>query len=334
MRKPTPGKVPIEFLKKFVFGKLGASRDDVVQGPGVGRDFAATKRGDVWIISASDPVTGSQALLGKIAVNVATNDVSMSGIRPAWLSLTALMPMNFTSGQAEKLFGDISAQASELEVAIVGGHTEYVSYIARPIVIATAMGASSSRPKMPSDARPGDLLLLAGDVGIEGTAILATEIGKKLLGRGVPRALLSKARSLIGKTSVMKVAMRLAEFETVRSLHDPTEGGLVGGLYEMSVASGLGFEADLDDVPIRHETQVIADKLKLDPCKLISSGAILASCSPSGADEILREIGRSGVKIMAIGEFKASEGERVIIRRGKRLSIKDAPTDELWRAIC
>jgi len=333
VKKRSPGKVPIAFLRRFVFGRLGALRDDVPQGPGVGRDFAATKCGDMWIISSSDPVTGAQTLLGKIVVNVATNDVSTSGIRPAWLSLTVLMPMNFTSRKAERLFEDINAQAKQLNVAVVGGHTEYVDYIARPIVVATAMGASATRPKMPSDVRPGDLLLLAGDVGIEGTAILATEMGKKLARRGIPRSVLSKAQNLIEETSVMKVAMHLAKFQAVRSMHDPTEGGLVGGVYEMSVASGLGFEANLDDVPTRHETDAITRTLKLDPCRLISSGAILASCSPDGTDDVLAEIGRSGVGIKVIGEFKANEAERFVTKGGRKVAIKDAPSDELWRAI-
>lgn len=333
MGKRSPGKVPIAFLRRFVFGRLGAIRDDVPHGPGVGRDFAATKCGDVWIISSSDPVTGAHTLLGKIVVNVATNDVSMSGIRPAWLSLTALMPMDFTSRKAEKLFGDIDAQAKQLDVAIIGGHTEYVDYIARPIVIATAIGTSTARPKMPSDVKPGDLLLLAGDVGIEGTAILATEMENRLARSGVSRSLLSRAQGMIEGTSVMKVAMRLADFRAVKSMHDPTEGGLIGGVYEMSVASGLGFEANLDDVPTRHETDAIARKLRLDPFKLISSGAVLASCSPDGADHVLREVRRSGIGIRAIGEFKANEAERFITKGGKKMAVKDAPSDELWKAI-
>ena len=333
MRKRSPGKVPIAFLRRFVLSRLGGIRDDVSQGPGVGRDFAATKCGDIWIISSSDPVTGAQTLLGKIAVNVATNDVSTSGIRPAWLSMTVLMPMDFASRKAERLFEDINAQAKQLNVAVVGGHTEYVDYIAKPIVIATAMGASTTRPKLPSDVRPGDLLLLVGDVGIEGTAILATEMQKKLARIGIPRSLLSKAQNLIEETSVMRMAMHLAEFEAVKSMHDPTEGGLVGGIYEMSVASGLGFEAKLDGVSMRHETDVIARGLKLDPLKLISSGALLASCSPDGASDVLREIGRSGVGIEVIGEFKANEAERFVTKGGRKVAIKDAPSDELWRAI-
>ena len=332
MARPTPGKVPIDFLNRFVFGRLGAARVDVAQGPGVGRDFAAMREGDTWVVCSSDPVTGAREFLGMIAVNVATNDVSMSGIRPKWLSSTVLMPLDFGLKEAKEVFRELHNQAKSLSVMIVGGHTEYVDYLSRPIVIVTAIGASKRRPKLPSDTRPGDLMLLAGGIGIEGTAILASDRGK-LLRNGVSASVISRARRLVFKTSVMSTALELSRFDCVRSMHDPTEGGLIGGIYEMSVASGLGFRVDLDETPITSETRIITEALKLDPYKLISSGSVLASCSPEGANEVLSRMGRKGVSIRKIGEFTGRRTERVAIRNGRGFAVKDAPSDELWRAI-
>jgi len=333
VKTPSPGKVPIEFLKRFVFGKLGAFRQDTVQGPGVGRDFAVTKYDDVWVISSTDPVTGSQTFLGRIAVNVATNDVAMSGIEPGWLSIAVLMPLGIGLHKAERLFSDIHQQARKLGVAVVGGHTEYVSYIPRPIVVATAIGASRKRPKLPSDIRPGDFILMGGELAIEGTAILAAEKRKELMRKGITAPVLTKAEGLISKTSVLRLALELGRFDCVKSMHDPTEGGLVGGLYEMSVAADLGFRANLDDVPIRRETRAIADALGLDPYKLISSGSILASCSPRGANRVMAKFRERGMHIRVIGRFTERGDGRATSSNGKSNTITDAPSDELWRAI-
>jgi len=329
----SPGKVPIKFLKQFVFGRLGAPRKDVVQGPGVGRDFAAVKEGDVWIVCSSDPVTGAQSLLGRIAVNVATNDVSMSGIRPRWLSVTALIPLRCGLRECDRLFRDIHRQARRLGVSIVGGHTEYVSYLTRPIAVVTAVGASRRKPRLPSDARAGDLILSVGDIAIEGTAILATEKGNELLRKGVPASIVAKAKRLVLKTSTMDSALYLARFKSIKSMHDPTEGGIVGGLYEMSVASGLGFRADLDLMSIKRETAAVVKALRLDPYRLISSGSILASCSPEGVDIVLSRARSAGTNVRAIGRFTDRANERVIVRSGKRENVTDVPSDELWRAI-
>ena len=333
VKRRSPGKVPIEFLRRFVFNKLGAPRHDAVQGPGVGRDFAATKHGDMWVISSTDPVTGSRTFLGKIVVNVATNDVAMSGIEPNWLSIAALMPMDMESREAKRLFSDIHQQARNLGVAVVGGHTEYVSYIPQPIVIATAIGVSKRRPKLPSDAKPGDLILMGGEVAIEGTAILAVEKRKELMAKGVTSSLLTRAERLVLKTSVSKAAVKLGGLDCVKSMHDPTEGGLVGGLYEMSVAADLGFRANLDDVPIRRETKAIVDALRLDPLKLISSGSILVSCSPRGIDDVTAKFRREDTRIKIIGRFTERNGRRVIVSKGRSRTVIDAPSDELWRAI-
>lgn len=333
VKTPSPGKVSIEFLKRFVFGKLGASRQDTVQGPGVGRDFAVTKYGDVWVISSTDPVTGSRTFLGRIAVNVATNDVAVSGIEPGWLSIAVLMPLGMELRKAKRLFSDIHQQARKLGVAVVGGHTEYVSYIPKPIVVATAIGASRKRPKLPSDVRPGDFILMGGELAIEGTAILAAEKRKELMGKGIASSLLTRAERLVFKTSVLKLALELGRFDCVKSMHDPTEGGLVGGLYEMSVAADLGFKVDLDDVPVRRETEAIVDALRLDPYRLISSGSILVSCSPRGINEVLAKFRGGDTHIKVIGRFTERADGCVISSKGKSRAVTDAPSDELWRAI-
>jgi len=333
VKTPSPGKVPIEFLRRFVFDKLGAPRRDAVQGPGVGRDFAATKCDNVWVISSTDPVTGSRKFLGRIVVNVATNDVAMSGIEPDWLSIAVLMPMDMEAREAKGLFSDIHQQARNLGVAVIGGHTEYVSYIPQPIVIATAIGASRRRPKFSSDARPGDFVLMGGEVAIEGTAILASENRKELMEKGVATALLARAERLVVRTSVSKLATQLGRYACVKSMHDPTEGGLVGGLYEMSVAADLGFRANLDEVPVRRETKAIVDALELDPYKLISSGSILVSCSPHGVDGVLTKCKLGAARLRVIGRFTERASGRVITSEGRSRVITDAPSDELWRAI-
>jgi len=322
------GKVPADLLASHVYTRLGARRGDVLLHAGFGEDCAVIAFGEEAAVLTTDPITGAREDLGWYAVMVATNDLAACGAEPVALALTLLLAPGDPVDDLARVMRDASEAARALGVEIVGGHTEVTGGIDRTLAVVTALGrARRDRVLRSGGARPGDTLLLTKGAGIEGTAILATDLEARLR-PALGAALLARARAFRDRISVLPEG-RAAAAAGARAMHDVTEGGVLGAAYEMAVASGIGVRLDADRVPVLPETRAICAHLGADPLGLIGSGALLiATSDPSRAAAAVEA---AGVPVAAIGEFTA-EGRRVC--RGGRAEPLVPPTrDELWRVL-
>jgi hydrogenase maturation factor len=330
--KITYGKLPKEVLEKTVFKWLGAKRKDVLLWPAYGEDAAVLNTPKRYLVVACDPVTGSKGLLGWLSVHINANDVAVCGAKPAWFSSCILLPED-----NENLFKSIVKQihkaASELHVSVITGHSEVALYVSEPIVIGTMIGMlEGNRYYRTGGAKPGDKILMTKTVAIEGTAILATDLSD-ILSSKVDKRLIKRASAFYKKISVVDEAMIISSTGLATAMHDPTEGGLLGGLYEMAEASGTGFVVYEDAIPIARETKIICETLGCDPLKLISSGTLIASIR-GNYEKLITTLKRSGIKAAIIGEVvRKKEGKKLIRSGGAVENIKSAVTDELWRIL-
>ncbi len=322
------GKVPADVLTSLVYPYLGVRRDDVLVHAQLGEDCAAIDFGDEVALLTTDPITGAQQDLGWYAVYVATNDLAACGAEPVALTLTVLLAPGHPEEDLARLMRDAAEAAAAIGVEIAGGHSEVTAGIDRTIVVMTAIGrARKDRVVHSGGARPGDTLLLTKGAGIEGTAIIATELEARLrpvLGT----ALLERARGFRHRISVLPEG-RAAARAGARAMHDVTEGGVLAAIYEMAVASGIGVHLDGDRVPVLPETQAICAHLGVDPLGLIGSGALVVA-TPEPA-RTAAAIEAAGAPATPIGVF-VPEGRR--LRRGGRdQSLVPPPRDELWRIL-
>ncbi len=324
------GKLEYTLLKKYVFNRIGARRKEVIVGPGIGEDAAIIDFGDKVLVVHSDPITEAVERIGWLAVNIACNDVAVRGARPYWASTTILLPEGFREELLDEITRDIDEAARKLGVMIVGGHTEETPRLDRPIVVVTAMGLASKNTLVTtSGARVGDLVLMTKTAGLEGTAIIARDFEKLLLDKGVPKEVVVKAKEFLWDISVVREAVELAWLGAT-SMHDPTEGGVLGGLIEMSIASGKRIRVYEDKIPIAYETRIIAQALGINPLNLISSGVLLATIPKSIAMEALRVLENMGVKASIIGEVVSGEGVELVRREGVE-EYHDFVVDEIAR---
>ena len=295
------GKLSPELLERYVFSRVGVRDPSVLVGPAYGEDSAIIDMGDFVLVAHSDPITEAVERIGWLAVHVACNDVAVRGARPRWLLPVILLPEGCPERDIDEITAQIDGAAREVGAMVVGGHTERTPGLERPIISMTAMGkAPRDRFVRTGGARPGDVVLMTKGVAIEGTAILATDFSEELARAGVPGDVLERARSFMAEISVVPEALALAEIG-VSSMHDPTEGGLLGGLAEIAYASGRLLEIWEEKALIRPETRALCVALAIDPLKLISSGCLLATLPC----ERLREAGEAladvGVEWAIIG---------------------------------
>ena len=333
MRLPK-GKVPAETLRKTIFRYLGVERKDVILGPSLGEDGSIVKIGEKALISAMDPITGATERIGWLAVHINANDVATFGVRPAFFSSCILLPENSTEETVERISRQIDEAAKTLDIAVIGGHSEVTPDLERPIIVGCAMGvAEDGRYVTSGGSKPGDKLILTKGAGIEGTAILASEAYDQLR-RRMDESLLRSAVKFYDKISVVEDAVLAFNVGGVNAMHDPTEGGIAGGIHEMADAANLGVKVFEEEIPTAQETLEICNLFQIDPLQLISSGALLISADPNSADEILEELGNHGIQAAIIGEFLEDPKERLLISPDGTIRELIRPlSDHLWIAL-
>ena len=323
------GKLPPDVLEKYLLGMTGAKSRDLVVAPSLGVDFGVVRHGRAQLIVSSDPVTGVKESVGWYAVNVSANDIATSGNRPQFLQSVILLPQRASVRDVERISSEMDKTASSLGITIVGGHTELTPGLRRPIVVTTAFSFASSYVTA-ADAKEGDSILITKTAAVEGTAICASDSTK--LRKKLEPAVIARARGFLRKLSVVEEAAAAYATEAVHAMHDCTEGGVLGAVYEMSRASKLGFELKEDKIPIASETTAVCSALGLDPLRLISSGTLLIAVVPGREKEVIQAVRQAGSRATVIGKFR--KGRRNLVRKdGSVEQILDAPTDELWKLV-
>jgi len=308
------GKLPAEHLARLM-ARHAPADPHIILGPGVGHDAAVIAFGDRHLVAKTDPITFASDEIGWYAVHVNANDVACTGATARWFLATLLLPGGHTNPHlVDTIFDQIAGACHELDVALVGGHTEITHGLDRPIVVGCMLGeVTPDRLVRPDGARPGDVLLVTKGIAVEGTAIIAREKGDALAGLDV--LLLARCRGFLhdpGISVVRDAAVATAAGE-VHAMHDPTEGGLATGLWEMAQAADVGLAVDEAAVPILPETRTLCARLGLDPLGLIASGTLLMAVAPGDVAPVLAALSGAGIASAHIG--RVVEKERGVVLR-------------------
>ncbi len=326
------GKVDPEALRKRVLGRLPQQGHRVVVGPAIGEDVAIIDLGglnDSYMIVSSDPISGAEIDIGRYAVHVNANDVATAGARPSLFVANLMMARSSSERDLDLVASQIAEECAGLGISVIGGHTE-VSPIERTIVSSTMIGFVQKSRLARRPARKGDVLVLTKGAGIEGTSIISRAMEEKLTAC-LGRELIQRAQSFSDRISVVPEAMIAAEHD-VRRMHDPTEGGIIGGLMEMCVANRMSALVRVEDIPIPKETHKICDNLGIDPLLLISSGSLLCLFDEESAPDAIKSIEAGGIPCAQIGSIQNTGRSRLCLERGARRTIvREFPCDELWR---
>jgi len=262
---------------------------------------------------------------------VVCNDLAAMGAEPVGVLATLLLPDGVYASAIAELAAEIDATARELNVEVLGGHTEVAPAVSAPLVVMTGVGkARRDRLLTAAGARAGDALVLTKAAGLEGSHILANDLRSELDGR-VPHAVLQAARGYAAELSVLPEA-RLAVDLGARAMHDPTEGGVVGAAWEMAEASGCGFRIEVSEIAIRPPTRAICDALGVDPLRLIASGALLIACHDGPT--LLRGLLDHGIPAAVIGELSTLDAGRHLVHPdGRHEAVDHLDRDELYRVL-
>jgi hydrogenase maturation factor len=289
--------------------------------------------GDRCLVLALDPVTLSSEP-GRFAVEINANDIAVMGAEPRWLLAGVLLPSGATEADARAVMEAVQASCARLGVQLIGGHTEITPTVTQTVVAACMVGEVATDSLVTSaGARPGDALLLAGSIAVEGTAILCREAAEELHRRGVPDETIRAGAALLDDPgiSVLPAVRALTEVALPRAMHDPTEGGVLTAVRELVTASGAGVRIDADEIPILPACRAVCDALELDPLALLASGSLLAAVAPSDTEAARAALEQAGIQAALIGEVTPQARGLVLVRGRQDLPLPEVERDELAR---
>lgn len=320
------GKLPNSLLEKIVIDPINnhsVNRKEVLLKPSIGEDCAALNLGENICLLSTDPITGAVADIGKLAVNINTNDIASSGGEPIGLMVTALLPSSITEEEISHIITDLYKEAEKVNVAILGGHTEITDAVNKPVLSCTVVGKTNKL--IPSGgAKIGDSVIMTKYAAMEGTSIFASDKRDKL--KGIDSSIIEKAKNLGNSLSVIAEG-RIGSELGANAMHDVTEGGILGACWEIADCSGVGIEVYEDKIPVLEETKIICNKLGVDYLRLISSGSMLIVCS--NGDEMLSALKKAGIVASIIG--KIVEEGKWFISNGEKTVLGEPTSDELYK---
>jgi hydrogenase expression/formation protein HypE len=317
-----------------MLASLPTEHPQLLLGPGVGEDAAVIDfTPGQLLVAKSDPITFATDEIGYYAVNVCANDLAVTGATPRFYLPTLLLPVNAMDEAAVAvIFTQLADACRRLGIVVAGGHSEVTPAVNQPVIAGTMLGeVAHDRYLRSSGCRPGDLILLAGAVPIEGTSIIAREMGEDLRSRGWSAEDVAEAAGFLYEPgiSVLAPALAAAQSGLATSMHDPTEGGVATGLLELSEAAQCGMQVDLDAIEVPAISARLCALYGLDPLGTIASGALLATTPAADAEKLLAiwaEIGRPG---RVIGRILPPEEGIYALRNGEKTELPRFTADEI-----
>ena len=322
------GKLPEPKLLRSVLKQINHRREEVLIGPALGQDCAVLSLAEDEVITlSSDPITGTASDLGSHSIHITANDLAAAGAEPIGVMLTIMLPSRTKESALKQIMQDAESTCASLGMEILGGHTEVTDVVNQPLISVTGVGkVKKNELLLSTQMRPEQDIVVSKWVGLEATAILAKEKETQL--RTVfTEDFVNTAKRFDQYLSVIPEA-KVAKACGASAMHDITEGGILGALWEMSNGAGVGIEVDLRKIPIRQETVEICEFFKVNPYLIMSSGSMLIATA-DGA-RLVAKLKAAQIEATVIGRSNASN--KRIVKKGDEVRYLDKPqADELYR---
>lgn len=327
------GKLDSDVLQSIVIDRIKYHRPEIKIRAGIGEDCAVIDFGDYDCVVSTDPITAAAKDVGRLAVHISCNDIASNGIQPVGITLAVMLPEGTTEEDVICIMDQAGAAAEAAEVEIVGGHTEVTPAVKQPVIVSTAFGrAVSGSSQSAADMEPGDCILMTKHAGLEGAGILAGDFAGDLCGILTGEEL-AEAESFLDSVSVVKEGVAAGKTGT-HGMHDVTEGGILGAVWEMCHIADLGAELVEERIPVHPVTGKIAAHFGINPLRLISSGCMLIMASPETAEELMDVISGAGISVSCIGQVtEKKEGLHIVTKNRSREEITPPEPDELYKVV-
>ena len=342
MSEQRTGKATAELFEQVILRRLGAKDDDVLIGPRHGVDVGVVRvAAGVAMALTADPVFIVPAYgwerAAWFAVHILASDAATSGLPLRWMAVDLNLPPEITDDELTSLWDAFHRACEDIGLAVVTGHTARYDGCTWPMVGGAVCIASGPEDRFvtPTMARPGNRVIVTKGAAIEATALFAATFPERLAG-GVGADVVERADALFERMTVVPEAAVARGFglrdEGVTSMHDATEGGVLGGLTEVASAAAVGLRIELEAIPVRGEVRAVCDHVGMDPYTSISEGTLIATVVAGRADAFVEALAAAGIEGAIVGEVtEASAGVVLVTPDGER-PLEHRGLDPFWGA--
>ena len=338
---PEIGKISPKLFDELISARLGAKNDKILVGPQNGVDVGIVEIGDKAVSFTCDPVfivpEYGWERAAWFAIHIIASDSVTSGLKPSFLAIDLNLPMEMTGEQLETMWKTMHRECVKLGISVITGHTGRYENCHYPMVGGATMVGVGGKDEYvtPRLARVGDKIIITKGPAIEATGIFATMF-PRLIEREFGKDFNKKAQQIFYKMSVVDDAMTAVSLGVrdngVTAMHDATECGIWGGLYEIAQAAGLGVRIEMESIVVEDCVPDICRYFGIDPYASISEGTLIMSCREHRAPDILKALHKKGIKASIVGEFTEPKLGVVLVREGKEEKLEHPIVDPFWRA--
>jgi len=313
------GKISNSILKRSVLKLIKNGRKEVISGPGIGMDCGIIegKENQNIALATSDNTYGVYRVV---------NNLSASGAKSAVVLNNIVLPNDFDEKDLKLVVYRIQEQCSDLNVQIIGGHTEVSDAVIRPVVSITGVGYVEKNISISSkNVKPNQDVIMTKWIGIEGIRIIS-EMKREEILKSYTADFLNKAIGEIGEMSIVKES-KIAMENGVTAMHDVAEGGIFGALWDMAEAGKVGLEIDFKKIKVKQEIIEICELFDKNPYEIASSGCLLMTYD-NGYD-IVKALKENGISATIIGRT-TDTNDKIIYNEGEKRYLETPKRDEIY----
>jgi hydrogenase maturation factor len=331
---PKLGKIHPDFFYRHIYRKLGHPDKSVIVGPQNGVDFGVVDLGACVMAVSTDPFYLAHELgmekAAWFAVHIIASDVAVSGIAPRYLAVDLNLPPEISEKDLSRMWDAVHQECRKLKISVVTGHTARYAGCNYPMVGGATMWGFGPKNKLINPrARVGDAVIISKGPAIETTGLMSAYFPEVLRAR-YGRSFVKEAQDIFYQMSTVRDAAIAASVGGVTAMHDATECGIWGGLFEIARHSRVGMQIDLKKIIIQEAVAKTCACFDIDPYKSISEGTLLATAGRKQAPAIVRALEKAGIPASIAGEVtEESEGMR-IVNGTKSFQLKHPQVDPFW----
>ena len=338
---PEIGKISPEIFQELIFPRLGAKSDKIIVGPQHGVDVGIVEIGGKAVSFTTDPVfIVPEYGLEKaawFAIHIIASDSVTSGLRPKFLSIDLNLPMSMTRKQLEITWEIIHKECEKMGIAVITGHTARYENCHYPMVGgATLVGVGELDEYVtPRFCKAGDKIIITKGPAIEAAGIFSAMF-PKIIEQELGAALNKKVQGIFYKMSVVEDALTAVSVGVrengVTALHDATECGVWGGLYEIAQAAGLGARIEKEKIIVEEGVAEVCRFFGIDSFASISEGTLIIACKAHKAAAVVKALSGKGIKSSVVGELTPPAKGMVLVEKGREKKLEHPIVDPFWRA--
>jgi hydrogenase expression/formation protein HypE len=338
---PEIGKISPEIFNELIYPRLGAKSKSILVGPQHGVDVGIAEIGGKAVSFTTDPVfivpEYGWERAAWFAIHIIASDSVTSGLKPRFLSIDLNLPMEMTKKQLETTWDIIHRECEKMRIAVITGHTARYEGCHYPMVGgATIVGVGELDEYVtPKFCKVGDKIIITKGPAIEATGIFAAML-PGVITEKFGTELNHKAQQVFFKMTVVEDAMTAVSVGVrdrgVTAMHDATECGIWGGLFEIAQASGLGVRVEKEKIVVEESVEEVCRLFEIDPYASISEGTLIIACKENKAAAVVKALMQKGIKSSIVGELTQPEKGMILVENGKEKKLEHPIVDPFWRA--